>query len=243
MKDYRIEIKVRNAPFLRRMEAAGFDNINHLATAIGMNSATLYGLASLKKAPMTKRGEWRKPVRRVAKKLGCKCDDLFPHQHVWDPLLKNTASFEVSLDEMERLTSALSVPDDHLLPDQRFQEVEAAETLEAILDEVLTEREAIVIKARFGLSGEVGQSKKNNIGKGLTDAENTFEEVSLMIGGVNRERARQIEQKALRKLRRPGTIRRLAEVAPFLVEMSDIERVREREAEAAEARSHGWYTP
>ena len=72
-------------------------------------------------------------------------------------------------------------------------------TNELLKDEIaevlltLTEREEKVIKLRFGL--EDGKSR-------------TLEEVGQMFG-VTRERIRQIEAKALRKLRHPSRSRKL----------------------------------
>ena len=74
-----------------------------------------------------------------------------------------------------------------------------SETNEMLKDEIaevlltLTEREEKVIRLRFGL--EDGKSR-------------TLEEVGQMFG-VTRERIRQIEAKALRKLRHPSRSRKL----------------------------------
>jgi RNA polymerase primary sigma factor len=92
--------------------------------------------------------------------------------------------------------------DSHLgdfVPDERMMSPEAyatAELLKEELDDVLsslTEREARVLKLRFGL--EDGQSR-------------TLEEVGKLFG-VTRERIRQIEAKALRKMRHPSRSKKL----------------------------------
>ena len=84
-------------------------------------------------------------------------------------------------------------------PDERNMSPEEYATNEMLKDEIsevlltLTEREEKVIRLRFGL--EDGKSR-------------TLEEVGQMFG-VTRERIRQIEAKALRKLRHPSRSRKL----------------------------------
>jgi len=70
-------------------------------------------------------------------------------------------------------------------PDQQYAEFALAETLRSLLDR-LTPRERTVIGLRFGMDG---------------DAEKSFSEVGDALG-IARQRAHQIEQAALRKLRR-----------------------------------------
>ena len=85
------------------------------------------------------------------------------------------------------------------VPDERNMSPEEYATNEMLKDEIsevlltLTEREEKVIRLRFGL--EDGKSR-------------TLEEVGQMFG-VTRERIRQIEAKALRKLRHPSRSRKL----------------------------------
>ncbi len=92
--------------------------------------------------------------------------------------------------------------DSHLgdfVPDERNLSPEEYATNEMLKDEIgsvletLTEREEKVVKLRFGL--EDGRSR-------------TLEEVGQMFG-VTRERIRQIEAKALRKLRHPSRAKKL----------------------------------
>lgn len=75
--------------------------------------------------------------------------------------------------------------------EETYEAVELRMLLDQMLSE-LTERERKVIEMRFGLNGDPY----------------TLEEVGVEIG-VTRERIRQIEQKALRKLRSPKKIRKL----------------------------------
>ena len=73
------------------------------------------------------------------------------------------------------------------VPEERAEQVDLKETIDKAFER-LTEREREVLKHRFGLASERPK---------------TLEEVGLIFD-VTRERIRQIEAKALRKLRRPG---------------------------------------
>ncbi len=83
--------------------------------------------------------------------------------------------------------------DDALLPEQQMGEVMMRQEIAQILDTVLTEREQQVITLRYGL--ESGEPY-------------TLEEVSSLFN-LSRERVRQIQSKAIRKLRRSGGSDRL----------------------------------
>ncbi|NJO21070.1 MAG: sigma-70 family RNA polymerase sigma factor, partial [Spirulinaceae cyanobacterium RM2_2_10] len=79
------------------------------------------------------------------------------------------------------------------LPEERTNEVMLQQEIWSVLDEVLTEREKDVISLRYGLN---------------TSQPYTLEEVGGMFN-LSRERVRQIQSKAMRKLRRPQVARRL----------------------------------
>lgn len=80
-------------------------------------------------------------------------------------------------------------------PAENLAVVDVFNTVHAVLN-TLKEREAEVMSLRFGLNG----------GKPMT-----LEEVGQKLG-ITRERVRQIEVKALRKLRHPARLKRLMEV-------------------------------
>ena len=109
---------------------------------------------------------------------------------------------KISQDPVSLETPIGEEDDSHLgdfVPDERNMSPEEYATNEMLKDEIsevlltLTEREEKVIRLRFGL--EDGKSR-------------TLEEVGQMFG-VTRERIRQIEAKALRKLRHPSRSRKL----------------------------------
>ena len=84
--------------------------------------------------------------------------------------------------------------DDELqLPEEKMSEAMMRQEITDVLDDVLTQREKDVISLRYGL---------------FTSQPYTLEEVGGMFN-LSRERVRQIQSKAMRKLRRPQVARRL----------------------------------
>ncbi|HEY9767931.1 MAG TPA: RNA polymerase sigma factor, RpoD/SigA family [Coleofasciculaceae cyanobacterium] len=79
------------------------------------------------------------------------------------------------------------------LPEERINETMMRQEITDVLDDVLTQREKDVICLRYGLSSSQPY---------------TLEEVGGMFS-LSRERVRQIQSKAMRKLRRPQVARRL----------------------------------
>ena len=118
------------------------------------------------------------------------------------PVDKIREIYKISQDPVSLETPIGEEDDSHLgdfIKDERNVSPEDYATNEMLKDEIsevlqtLTEREEKVIRLRFGL--EDGKSR-------------TLEEVGQMFG-VTRERIRQIEAKALRKLRHPSRSRKL----------------------------------
>ena len=114
----------------------------------------------------------------------------------------NREPYKISQEPVSLETPIGEEDDSHLgdfIKDERNMSPEEYATNEMLKDEIadvlltLTEREEKVIRLRFGL--EDGKSR-------------TLEEVGQMFG-VTRERIRQIEAKALRKLRHPSRSRKL----------------------------------
>ncbi len=102
-------------------------------------------------------------------------------------------SLETPIGEEEDSHLGDFVPDEHNMSPEEFTTNELLKDEINDILETLTEREEKVIKLRFGL--EDGKAR-------------TLEEVGQMFG-VTRERIRQIEAKALRKLRHPSRSRKL----------------------------------
>lgn len=108
-------------------------------------------------------------------------------------VLPQPASLDIPLGDEQDVILADFVPDDNVdeldtLADRQYL---SAEIHQALTD--LTEREQLVLGMRYGLDGE---------------SEKTLDDIGRVLG-VTRERARQIEAGALRKLRQPCSADRL----------------------------------
>lgn len=104
----------------------------------------------------------------------------------------DSISLQLPVGEEEDSTLANFIPDENYSVEGEYYKSELREVLDVLLND-LTEREQAVIKYRFGF---------------YNDKIYTLEEVGNMLG-VTRERIRQIERKALRKLRHPSRSKKL----------------------------------
>ncbi len=109
---------------------------------------------------------------------------------------KNLLSLDKPLTEDDDADMTEIIPDvNQRNPEEELLAISTKDAILAILD-TLSEREKTVVSMRFGLEDGIGHTLED-IGKTL---------------GVTRERARQIETKAMRKLRQPLRANALKEV-------------------------------
>ncbi len=134
-------------------------------------------------------------TREIADALG------FTEEKVMEleKILLEPVSFSQPIGDSEDATLDEILPDDgETIEEVVTGRIELKRVMDRILPETLTQKEQNVISLRFGL--EDGRTR-------------TLEEIGEKIG-VTRERVRQIEAKALRKLRMKGNTK--AELRPFL---------------------------
>ncbi len=195
-KDYRLTVKVRNNRILKAIEAVGGTPGGKWCAANGLGYISVNDLINMTSSPHKGDGTLTLNASLLCDVLGKLPEDLWSNEQLY-PLVKNFSEMEMDYGQVCAL---LPSSEQSYLPD--FSEMEEAETTK-LVDEALgclTSREAKVLRLRF------------------------YEDMTLAaIGeqlGVQQERVRQIEAKALRKLRHP----RLSEKLSELVDMSDAQR-------------------
>ena len=183
MTDYRVQIKVRNARLLRAIEKAGHQPGQIFAREVGISyTVHLLPYLNLKRTPFDENGDLRPCAEKLCVFLNCLPDELWSEEQRY-PLLTNAAEIELSAASVHEL---LASPSDCADPLILLEKKQAAQAVDALLD-TLTPREAEVLRLRHGIDGEPMNLEEMAKAK-----------------GCSRERIRQIEAKALRKLRAPA---------------------------------------
>lgn len=189
MKDYRVEITVRNNRILFYMKQMGYNTVADLCN----NNPSLFqtsvgALINLKSKPIKKGGNWTEQALKLMEVLCCEPDDLWSDAQRNYALKMNKKSVELAESEVKKLI----VPVD---PEILSIECQKNEIIKATL-ETLTPREEAVLQMRFGLKPYFREHTYTEIGKDL---------------GICGQRVHQVETRALRKLRHPTRSRGLKE--------------------------------
>ena len=183
MTDYRVQIKVRNARLLRAIEKAGHQPGQIFAREVGISyTGHLLPYLNLKRTPFDENGDLRPCAEMLCVFLNRLPDELWSEEQRY-PLLTNAAEIELSAASVHEL---LASPSDCADPLSLLEKKQTAQAIDALLDR-LTPREAEVLRLRHGIDGEPMNLEEMAKAK-----------------GCSRERIRQIEAKALRKLRAPA---------------------------------------
>ena len=200
VNEYRIKVTVRNNLILNAIENAGYKSLASFCRASGMSQTTLGQLISMRQPPLNLDGEFSLLAKKLMEELCALPTDLWTSEQLTLRLKRNSAERDVSAEGMR---AALGMHAEELLelmkpvdPDEAVLKHEMVDVVGEQLDS-LTPREAKVLRMRYGIGCE----------------EHTLDEVGVMFD-VTRERIRQIEAKALRKLKKPERARQLRELMP-----------------------------
>ncbi len=187
MEEYRVEIKVKNNLLIRKIEQAGYNSVGEFCRLNNMTGqvSRLWSIINLKMSPLKSDGQWHTCILKCSDIIGCAPENFFTDIQLNTILKSNKRSVQVNEAEMKFMLEQSPTK----LLDEVIEFDEKKKFLNASLN-TLVNREQKVLDLRFGLNGEM---------------EHTLEETSQIIG-VTRERVRQIEAKALRKLRNPKRV-------------------------------------
>lgn len=188
MKDYKVTITVRNNYLLTAMEENGIKNAAELARLSNVAPYQVGEYLNLKVTPYSERtGKLRTSAKRIADCLKRLPEDLFPPQHLNQPLAKNKAEFELDMEQVGTLVEATT-------PQALLEHREGIEAVHKCMNS-LSEKEVRVLRGRYGFDGD----------------EETLDQIGAELN-LSRERIRHIEMKALNKLRHSSNRRVLREV-------------------------------
>lgn len=200
VNEYRIKVTVRNNLILNAIEDAGYKSLAGFCRASGMSQTALGQLISMRQPPLNIDGEFSLLAKKLMEELCALPTDLWTSEQLTLRLKRNSAERDVSADGMR---AALGMHAEELLelmkpadPDEAVLKQEMVSVVEEQLDS-LTPRESKILRMRYGIGCE----------------EHTLEEVGRAFD-ITRERIRQIEAKALRKLKKPHRARPLRELLP-----------------------------
>lgn len=183
-KEIRVEVRVKNNLILSKMEAFGIGSAAELCRLIGKpkQQSRVGDLINMKEPARNKDGTWCQMALDLATYFRCLPEDLFSDFQQEQALDKNRASAEIGFAEFQQIAAARQTPE------IAYQQTELHQAVLKMLG-TLTAREERVLRLRFGFDGP----------------DMTLEAVAELFGpGVTRERIRQIESKALRKLMHPS---------------------------------------
>lgn len=193
-KDLRIEIRFKNNNLYKKIFNR-FDSINAFCKEFNLNPSSVGKYLNLKENPTSKSkrrftefisGYYiKKTAIDIANALNCNVFDIFPSQ-LWDVISK-VYSIEVCSKDQLSFNDLKLIEDIDVGLDDFFD----IDNIPKVLN-LLTPTEENVLRMRFGID----QKEKN-----LDGIANVF--------NLSRERVRQIEAKALRKLRHPTMSRQL----------------------------------
>ncbi len=202
VKDVRVEVRVRNNLILKKMEHYGFKSVAELSRGMELTLkelSELRDLVNMKKAARDEKGKWLPFVYKLADFFDCMPGDIFSEFQQEVALEKNRSQAELTYTEISRLTAR---SEGDITPELELQARQLRAAVTSALQK-LTPREERVLRLRFGFDGE----------------DLTFEQIGNMFG-VSRERIREIEAKAIRKLRHPANTKMILAATGSLVQKS-----------------------
>lgn len=193
MEEYRIDMKVRNNLILAKIEEKGHTSAHSFCKDTGICYTKLISFLNMKETIFDNEGQVKRFVLKLCKELNCIPEELFSASQMEASLKSNKRTLKTNEAEMKFMLQQNN--NQKLLEDHYYNE-QLVDKIEEVLSKSLTQREEKIVKMRMGL--------------GEYDREHSLDEIA-KIQNISRERIRQIEAKALRKLRHPSRAGHLRE--------------------------------
>jgi RNA polymerase sigma factor (sigma-70 family) len=185
-KDYRIEVKVKNNKLLEKIEEAGYESVAAFCRACGLHQTAVGKFINMTQAPVNQlTGEYSQSFMKMVDFLRCMPEDIFPKAQMQQAMKVNKVTTKADIGDVHSLTTSLRTL--ALPPEEKMIFDEAQASIQRAM-ETLTPREQRVLMLRFGFHDGI---------------EHTFEDIAGQFG-VSKDRIRQIQEKALRKMRHPN---------------------------------------
>jgi RNA polymerase sigma factor (sigma-70 family) len=178
MSDYRVTVKVRNNRILKAIKDIGAEPGQKWCEANGLVYTQINSLINLTESPLLKTGSLSTSAEKLCDVLGKLPEELWTNDQI-RPLEKNFTELDMTQDQVMTL---LPLSETSYIQD--FDKKDLEEVMAAALS-TLDRRESKVLNLRF------------KQGLRLDEIAEKFE--------ISEERVRQIESKALRRLRHPST--------------------------------------
>ena len=189
MNEYRVKVGIRNNLLLKAIEGTGCKSVAEFCRNNGLNVNYVNSIVCMRVAPLNKSGEFSKIAKELMEVLGACPTDLWTVEQLTIKLSKNSVERDIDFASMQAALGCNSgFPIITELPESAAQSSELKKIIKQSLDG-LTMRERQVISMRHGQDMM------------LTEIADDI--------GVGKERVRQIEAKALRKLRDPNRFKSL----------------------------------
>jgi RNA polymerase sigma factor (sigma-70 family) len=187
MKEFRIELAIRNNHIIERMRMCGYNNVAEFSRANGLNNCMIGNYINLKTPAVTKTGAWKQSALNLSDALKCMPGDLWTDLQREMGLAQNRR--EIRVDQADISAVFIDNPDPMQLLEQKEFRIRLEETVSE-LDERLQD----ILRMRFALAPYHREYTLREIGE---------------IYSITRERVRQIEIRAIRKLRQPELSKRI----------------------------------
>jgi RNA polymerase sigma factor (sigma-70 family) len=190
MKAYRVKVSVRNNLLINAIEAAGYKSVAEFERSAGIAIGRANCLVAMRDSPIQQTGEFSKIAKLMMEVLGAAPSDLWTEEQLMLKLRTNVGWREVDMDielfkalakQQGELAAALPSQEDVLL------KIETAHVVDELLNKRVTSREQTILREMMS-------------GEGLT-----LKEIGEKME-VSAERVRQLQMKALGKLRHPNSV-------------------------------------